>query len=305
MRTRPGRLRFAVIGLLLLPLLLLQSISARAGGFMTPEYARAEYRPKTMVVIPPRAEIVKKKVTGIEQLVEEGSILEDATSLVLKDKFGELGYQIRILSVEEVNADPGLQDLVRRMNERYDDELARIVADEKSVRARRFTCGDEAQILATRLGAEALIMTRIQASGATGGQAAMAMIFGGSRGFAAMSVGVIAGDNGDVEAFFDGVDSGMSDNALMERPVETMTKVTKKTLKKFPAASKTAKVSKRWPQSTDREVAEAGKSDDEVLADLEALLGEAVADEEEPDEETPDSPAMDEEPVTESAEDEK
>ena len=305
MRTRLGYLRFAVVGILLLPLMLLVSISAHAGGFMTPEYARAEYRPKTMVVIPPRAEIVKNKVTGIEQLVEEGSIIEDATSIVLKDKLGELGYQIRILTVEEVNADPGLQDMVRRMNERYDDELARMVKKGKDVRARRFTCGDEAQILAARLGAEALVMTRIQASGATGGQQVMAAIFGGSSGYAAMSVGIIAGDNGDVEAFFNGVDGGMSDNALMERPVETMTKVTKKTLKKYPDASEIAKVKKKWPQSTDREVPESGKSDDQVLADLEALLGEDIADEEEPEVETPDSTASDEEPVTEIAEDEE
>ncbi len=305
MRTRLGDLRFAVAGILFLPLMLLLSISARAGGFMTPEYARAEYRPKTMVVIPPRAEIVKDKVTGIEQLVGEGSVLEDAAAIVLKDKFGELGYQIRILTVEEVNADPGLQDLVRRMNERYDDEVARIVKDGKAVRARRFTCGDEAQILAARLGAEALVMARIRASGATGGQTAMALIFGGSTGYAAMSVGIIAGDNGDVEAFFDGVDQGMSDKALMQRPVETMTKVTKKTLKKYPPANKTAKVKKKWPQSTDREVPEAGKSDDQVLADLEALLGEDIAGEDEPEEEDPDAPAMDQEPVTESAEDEK
>lgn len=60
-------------------LLALGPVSASAAEYMTPEFARAEFRPKTMVLIPPRAEVTKKKVTSSEQMIEEGAVLEDAT----------------------------------------------------------------------------------------------------------------------------------------------------------------------------------------------------------------------------------
>lgn len=264
----------------------LVSVSISAAEYMTPEYARAEFRPKTMVLIPPRAEVTKNKVTSTEQMIEAGSVLEDATSLALKEQFGELGYEIRILSVDEVNADPELQLMVRNLNERYDADLAQVLKKRKDVRKRRFSFGDEARILAARLGAEAIIVGRIQASGATGGQQAMSFLIGGSSGYAAMSLGIIAGDNGDLEAFFNDIDTGMSPAQITEQPLETMAKVSAKVLKDYPAMDETAKVRRSWPQSTDRKVADTALSDEELFSDLEALF-EEEAEDVIPDEELP------------------
>ena len=264
----------------------LVSVSISAAEYMTPEYARAEFRPKTMVLIPPRAEVTKNKVTSTEQMIEAGSVLEDATSLALKEQFGELGYEIRILSVDEVIADPELQLMVRNLNERYDADLAQVLKKRKDVRKRRFSFGDEARILAARLGAEAIIVGRIQASGATGGQMAMSFLIGGSSGYAAMSLGIIAGDNGDLEAFFNDIDNGMSPAQITEQPLETMAKVSAKVLKDYPAMDETAKVRRSWPQSTDRKVPDTALSDEEVFSDLEALF-EEEAEDVIPDEELP------------------
>lgn len=268
--------------------LFLVSMPAVAKEYMTPEYARAEYRPKAMVLIPPRAEVMKKKVASTEQLIEEGAVLEDVTASVLKEQLGKLGYEVRILSVEDVNADPELQAMVRSLNELYDEELPRIMKKGKDIRKRRFRFGDAARILAARLDAEAFVMCRIQASGATGGQMTMAILFGGSTGFAAMSIGIIAGDNGDLEAFFTATDTGMSPTQLSEQPLKTMTKVTSKVIKRYPAADETGKYRKAWPQSTDRKVAEAELSDEDVLSDLEALFeNDAATTEEQTGAETP------------------
>ena len=268
-------------------LLALGTVSAGAAEYMTPEFARAEFRPETMVLIPPRAEVTKKKVTSTEQMIEEGAVLEDATSLVLKEQLGALGYTVRVLTVGEVNADPALQLMVRNFNERYDADLVQVVKKPKDIRKRRFSFGDEARILAARLEAEAIVVGRISASGATGGQKTMAFIFGGSSGHAALNLGIVAGDNGDLEGFFTYVDRGMSPEKIALEPVETMAKVSAKTLKDFPAFDELAKVRRSWPQNTNRQVPDTAQSDEDVFSDLEALFGEE-ADDVIPDEERPD-----------------
>ena len=245
-------------------------------------------------------------------MIEEGAVLEDATSLVLKEQLGALGYTIRVLTIDEVNTDPELQLMVRNFNERYDADLAqvvkkpkdirkrapqqrasfrrdlaKVVKKPKDVRKRRFSFGDEARILAARLDVEAIIVGRISATGATGGQKTMAFLFGGSSGHAALNLSIVAGDNGDLEGFFTYVDSGMSPEKIALEPVETMAKVSAKALKDFPAIDELAKVRKSWPQNTDRQVPDTAQSDEEVFSDLEALFGEE-ADKVIPDEEMPD-----------------
>ncbi len=269
-------------------LLALGTVSAGAAEYMTPEFARAEFRPKTMVLIPPRAEVTKRKVTSTEQMIEEGAVLEDATSLVLTEQLGALGYTVRVLTIGEVNTDPELQRMVRNFNERYDADLAQVVKKPKDIRKRRFSFGDEARILAARLEAEAIIVGRISASGATGGQKTMAFLLGGSSGHAALNLSIVAGDNGDLEGFFTYVDAGMSPEKIALEPVETMAKVSAKALKDFPAIDELAKVKRSWPQNTDRQVPDTAQSDEEVFSDLEALFGEEADKKVIPDEEMPD-----------------
>jgi hypothetical protein len=278
---RIGASRRVVVGLFLF----LTGASALANGIMTPEYARGEYRPKSMVLIPPQATVSKNKVASTEQMIEEGSKLEDAAVLVLSRQFAELGYELNTLSVAEVIADPELQTMVRNVNERYDEELARMGFKAKEIRSRRYGLGDPARILAARLGAEALAIGRIDASGATGGQKTMAFLIGGSMGHASMSVGIVAGDNGDIEAFISAIDPGMSPEKLAQDPVGVMANLADKALKKFPAPGEAAKYKKKWPQSSNREVPASIEPDDQAMDDLEALFGDETTVEEAPNEE--------------------
>ncbi len=283
-----GSKRIAASRRMVIGLCLFLTGTSAFAGIMTPEYARGEYRPKIMVLIPPQAEASKNKVASTEQMIEEGSRLEDAAALVLSQQFGQLGYELNTLSVAEVIADPELQAMVRSVNERYDEELGRIAAKAKDIRSRRFSVGDPARILAARLGAEAIMIGRIDASGATGGQKTMAFLFGGSAGHAAMSIGIVAGDNGDIEAFFSAIDPGMSPAKLAMEPVNVMAKLANKTLKNFPAPGETAKYKKKWPQSTNREVPAVIDADDQAMDDLEALFGDEAPAEEAADVEVTD-----------------
>ena len=167
---------------------------------------------------------------------------------------------------------------MRNFNERYDADLAQVLRKPKDIRKRRFSFGDEARILANRLNADAIVVGRISASAATGGQKTMAVLFGGSMGHAALNLGIVAGDNGDLEGFFSDIDPGLSPEKIITEPVETMAKVAKKVLKDYPGTEETMKVRKSWPQDTNRQVPDAELSDADVLADLESMFDEeAVA----------------------------
>ena len=264
--------------LLLCTAFLLASVTALADGFMTPEYAHGKYRPKSMVLLPPQASVTKNKVASTEQMIEEGSKLEDAAAIELQKALHTIGYELRVLRVAQVNADPELQAMIRTLNERYDEETSRFRVNfmgglkGEDVRERRFKLGDTARIVAAKLGADALAIGRIAAQGATGGQKTMAALFGGSMGFAALHIGIIAGDNGDLEAYYIGVDGNMSPEKLAEQPVEVMVNVVSRTLKNFPEADEPGEYKKRWPQSSNREVPVAAKSDEAIMSELEAAL---------------------------------
>lgn len=264
-------------GLLMGFWLLLASLPVSAGEFMTPEFARGEFRPKYMVLIPPMADVTKDKATTTESMIEEAAGLEDAAALVLRDQLRSKGYELRILSVDQVNADPVLKQMVRGLNERYDADIVQAMRKPKEIRSRRFNFGDEAKILAAKLDTDALIVSRIVASGATGGQKTMAVLFGGSVGYAVINLGLVAGDNGDLEAYFDGVDNGMSPEQLERQPMEVMSKITASAIKDFPALDAEAKYKKSWPQTSNRIVPDKATSDEDLLSDLEALLLEAPA----------------------------
>ena len=102
--------------------LLSVSMSASAifigAEFMTPEFARAEYRPMSLVIIPPRAAVSEETAFSSHELIAQGGIIEDAALVACKDIFDKLGYQVRVLTVDEVNADPELQLMVRNVNKR-------------------------------------------------------------------------------------------------------------------------------------------------------------------------------------------
>ena len=247
---------------------------------MTPEFARAEYRPMSLVIIPPHAAVSKSAMFSSHQLIEQGGVVEDATAEACKDILSKLGYEVRVLTVEEVNADPDLQVMVRDVNKRFDEDfLQKITLPLKrqlqDVRERRFKMGDEARILADRLAADAIIVSRVEMAAASGGASVFSL---GTGGDAEMNVGVIAGDNGDLEAVFTGAQIGLSAKKLEKNPAKTMAKIFGGVLKDYPKPDELVKVKKSWPQTTNREVPDAEISDEDVLSNMEAMFEQSEKD---------------------------
>ena len=89
---------------------------------------------------------------------------------------------------------------------------------------------------------------------------------------AIMTVTVIDGGTGDVEAHFAGVGGGLNVDKLKAADDVVIQKMVDKSLKKYPASDKTLKLSKKQrKKAVARSTPEL--EDDEVLNDLEELIG--------------------------------
>lgn len=246
------------------------SSGAHAGWFAAAEFGEPDSRPQKLALLPPHAEMMKQKMVMTEQLVEESQRLEAVTTDAMAAHLRGLGYEVIVFEQSAINADPALQELVLKANTRYEEEWARIVRKPKRVRYRYYSAGDEARLLAAALDVDGLIFTRIVATGAGGGQKAFRMLIGGFATFTRMDASIVDGDDGKVTAFyFAQTETGFAE--ITKRAQKTMSKLTRKTLKKYPDADKTVKV--RAP-TRDEIAAIEEEDDDKLMGELEALLGE-------------------------------
>jgi len=248
---------------------LVSSTAAQAKRYMTSDFRTTETRPATVGILPPHAEFIKKKVLVSHALVEEAAVLERWACSSIAEMLEAKGYDVKIITADEINGDPELKESVRRINERYDEEWRKIIRKPKKVRARRYHAGEEIRKAALHLGVDGIVIPRIQAVGATKGQKAMAYIFGGSLGYTRLDLSVVDGKTGSVEAYFIGViESGFTN--LTNKPGKMMMKVTKAALKKYPRSGEVLR-----PKGPAREARDEDEDETEtvVLGDLEALLG--------------------------------
>src|SRR5438045_1906180 len=92
---------------------------ADAGMHATKEFEAGDTRPKTIAFLPPHATLVKRKVIKAEEQIEEGAELSKFLAASVKNEFAKQGYQVRMLTPDEVNANRDLQALVLDVDRRY------------------------------------------------------------------------------------------------------------------------------------------------------------------------------------------
>lgn len=247
--------------------------AADARWFASAEFAEPDSRPHRLALLPPHAEMMKKKVIMTEHLVQEAQRLEAITIDAMAALLRSRGYEVVVIDQNAINADRKLQELLLKANSRYDEEWARIVRKPKRVRYGYYSAGDEARILAAALHVDGLIFTRIVATGAGGGQKALRMLIGGFATFTRLDASIVDGDDGVVEAFyFAQTETGYAE--ITKKAQKTMSKLTAKTFKKYPDID--AKLKVRAP--TEEEIAAIEEEDeDKLMSELEALLGEETS----------------------------
>ncbi len=260
--------RRAAPALILTVVFLTSASAAEAKRFMTPGFRTMDSRPETLAVLPPHADLIKKKLLVSHELVEEAALLERAASSWIAGLLEEKGYRVEIVTSSQLHSNLELGEAVRRVNRRYDEEWRQLIRRPKKVRSGRYGVGEDARRAAALLGVDGLVIPRIQAVGVTKGRQALALFAGGTRSYARLDLAVVGGETGGVEAFFAGIIRA-SLKKLTLKADKLMMKASKSALNKYPQSSQALK-----PKG--QVAAEAAEDDEEteaaVLGDLEALL---------------------------------
>ena len=242
---------------------------------MTTEFRNLELRPKTIALLPPLSSLAKKGVFSSQDQVGETALLEASLTRELEKQLTSRGYEVRVLSAEEINNNIDLKTLLNNADQRYDEEYTRIVALKVSgVKYRRFSVGEQARLLAQYLEVDAVAFPRMQAVGASGA----AMVFSPTGGGQInMEFALAHARTGDIEAFFGAINSGglfgKSLDSILEKPDKHMAKIAKTATKKMPKVGKALKAQK-LKEEVNELVLYDEVNEETVLDDLEGLLDE-------------------------------
>lgn len=239
--------------------------TANAAMHATAEFESGATRPRTIAFLPPQAMLIKQKVVQTEQQIEESGELANYLGASVMSAFKEQGYEVRVLTPNDVGADPELQELVLDASRRYTEMLTQLrLRLPRQIGKRRYEAGDEMRLLASKLGVDAVGFAEIQIYAAAAGASAVSILTGfGSAGSSTMiSVSVIDGATTNIEAFFvppvmrRGSMAGY--DAIMADPAGKIGELTEATLRDLPKADAAART--------------ATESDEDVLSDVEDLL---------------------------------
>ncbi|HUQ52947.1 MAG TPA: hypothetical protein VM692_12045 [Gammaproteobacteria bacterium] len=239
--------------------------TADAAMHATQEFESGTTRPRTIAFLPPQAMLIKKKVVQTEQQIEESGELANYLGASVLAAFKEQGYDVRVLTPNDVSADPELQELVLDASRRYNEMLTQLrLRLPRQIGKRRYEAGDEMRALAAKLGVDAVGFAEIQIYAAAAGASAVSILtgFGSSGSTTLISVSVIDGATANIEAFFvppvmrRGSIAGY--DAIMENPAARIGELTEATLRDLPKVDAAAR--------------SASESDEDVLSDVEGLL---------------------------------
>jgi hypothetical protein len=252
-------------GLLTSMLLIVAWQPSRGEVHATHEFEDGSTRPVSVALLPSQVELVKQKLIRQEAQVEESGELESYLTAATAAEFEARGYQIVVPTTSEIASDPTLQELVVDANRRFGEmrtNLEARLSKTKQVQRRRYNAGDEIKLLAARLGVDAIAFTRMQIIAPAAGVRARNFGLGGET--ALMSVSIVDGTSGDLEAYITlpGMKRGKmfgGHDDIIENPAEQMGNYAAGTLDDLPQADPSLRVV---------------QTDEDVLADLEALLEE-------------------------------
>lgn len=270
MRTRGKGGAFRLLVLLLI-VGAISVVAAQAKGYMTVPFRYRKARPAKIVLLPPHAEFVKNKVIMTEEMVQESEALEVEAANALAAQLKEKGYRVRTLTPMEIRRTPGLQALVKRVNDRYNEEWSKIVRSPRQVKKHRYRVGPDAVKLCALFKADGLAIARVQAIGVSAGKAILSGIGNlgvpSHRSYARLDLSIVGGRDGKVEAYFTDYES-TSLKQLTRKPARIMSQVTANTLGRYPGAAEFEQ------EPTGAESAEEEEAEDrgDPIAEFEALL---------------------------------
>lgn len=224
----------------------------------------------TIALLPPQAEMLKRKVGADDSMIDESAGLEQAAVQHAVAMLEEKGYRVLTLQPSDIAADGQLQELVRQANARLGEIHAKVARRPGQIRKGRYSAGEEAQKLADYLNVDALAYERIIMEVAAPGQMAMALLVGGSSGGSKLDFMLINGEDGNVLAFYDAALGLIGEERAEENSENMVRKMSKRTIGKMPECIVDAAALDARDDDT---------SDMNELEELESLLGEGEGEE--------------------------
>jgi len=243
--------------------------AAHAKGYMTPGFQAKTSRPMTLALLPPHAEVIKEKVVMTDDMPKEAAALEREAALALKAGLEAKGYSVRLITPEEVQQNAAARDLIKKVQERYDEEWGKILYKPKQVRDKRYQGGDQVLRLCALLKVQGLAVARVQAVGVSKGKATLRYFSSSSQphSYARVDVGILEGKQGYVEAYFNGYEN-TSLGQILKKPALVMGQASGHALRKYPEAAEARMVEEA---ASDGDADEA--ADETAIRDFEVLTG--------------------------------
>ena len=245
-----------------------------AKGYMTPGFQTKTSRPMTLALLPPHAEVIKEKAVMTDDMPEESAALEREAAQALKAQLEERGYAVKVLTPADIARNPGVKDLVRKVNERYDEEWSKILRRPKQVREKRYRPGDDVVRLASALKVQGVVVTRIQAVGVSKGKATMRYFSNSAapHSYARVDFGVLEGKAGFVEGYFFGYEN-TSLGQILKKPALVMGQAVEHAAKTYPAADEAREAAE--PAAVPARAAD-DAADESAIEDFEVLLKDSA-----------------------------
>lgn len=166
-----------------------------------PKLKSGEKTVRTVLVLPPKVEIVRQGVKGVEGMIKESEEVEEVilkmVSKVLNEK--NINLAASPFTPQSLEANNELKYALADIQTRYDALLPKMQKKSKDVTKGRFSLGDEVLKLSPEGSADALLFIRARGvQPTTGKQVFGVLTFTPSFPIVALSIGLVDSHTGEV-----------------------------------------------------------------------------------------------------------
>jgi len=197
--------RFLISAAVLIALDAATGFAATPGWtYMAPKLATGEVEIHKACVMPVEAKLSKLGMKGHEGMSKEADDWSSALQEVAETHLKASGVDVLPggMSPEDLAKNEELQQVVVRLQARYDAISTQLAKHPKDTRKARFTVGDEVSLLPCTAHADTLIYVHGSGQVLTGGKKAFGILVGGaSASTASMTLSLVDAKSGDVLAY--------------------------------------------------------------------------------------------------------
>jgi hypothetical protein len=182
----------------------ISSAATSGWSYMHPKLSDGEVEIQNACVMPAEGKLSKVGMKGQEGMSKESEAWSAALQTVVELHLKGAGVQVLPsgMSPEDLEKDPELQQVVLKLQEKYNSILAQIDKHPKDTRKARFSVGDEVTLLPCAAKADTLVYVNGHGRVLTGGKKAFGILVAGpSASTAFLELSLVDAKSGDVLAY--------------------------------------------------------------------------------------------------------